>query len=207
MDRRLTDRQRGVLDYVADYVESHRVAPSLAEIGRACGGVSPTAALAHVRALERKGYLRRDRRHPRSLVVLGGGGDTPTPRLLRLSIMGTIAAGRPIAALPDGSEWLWVESSLAQGPDDYVLRVRGNSMVGDGIRDGDLIVVTPQSDARDGETVVALLAEDVATLKRIYRERHRVRLQPANDDLEPIYAAEVTVQGRVVSVIRRYPPV
>jgi repressor LexA len=121
-----------------------------------------------------------------------------------LPVVGTIAAGQPIEAYEDGSEVLWVEASLGRHPENFVLRVRGHSMIGDGINDGDLVIVHPQDTAENGETVVALVGGNGATLKRFIRERGHIRLQPANPYLEPLIVSEVAIQGKVVAVIRRY---
>lgn len=198
----LTERQRRVLDLIAERLESDGLPPSLAEIGRALGGVSPTAALAHVVALERKGYLRRDRHQPRSLRLVEAASE-PGSDVYRLPVAGAIAAGSPIEVFEGHAEEVWVERGWARSPDNYVLRVRGNSMIGDGILDRDLVVVQPAEDAQNGETVVALLADGSATLKRLYRERGYVRLQPANEQLEPIVVPSVRIQGKVVAVLRR----
>jgi repressor LexA len=202
MDRRLTERQRQVLDYIVAFLDEHDVAPSLQEIGRALGGISSTAALAHVVALERKGYVRRAPHERRGLEVLPEAGARPT--VYRLPVVGSIAAGQPIEAIEENLESLWIEASLARRPDNFVLRVRGHSMIGDGINDGDYVVVQPQSTAENGETVVALVAGSGATLKRFFREKGHVRLQPANPYLEPLIVTDVVVQGKVVAVIRRY---
>jgi repressor LexA len=204
MDRRLTERQRAVLDFIAKSIEDSDVPPSLQEIGQAMGGISPTAALAHVVALEKKGYLRRTPRERRGLEVVRSENPTDDPKLLRLPVVGTIAAGQPIEAFEDRNEFLWVEASLARHPDNFVLRVRGHSMIGDGINDGDLVIVHPQNTADNGEAVVALVGGNGATLKRFFRERGHIRLQPANPYLEPIIVTDVSVQGKVVAVIRRY---
>lgn len=205
MDRRLTERQRAVLAYISHYINENDVAPSLQEIGVAMGGVSPTAAFAHVVALEKKGYLRRIPHERRGLEILRRPDDATPPRLYRLPIVGTIAAGQPIEAHEDGEEFLWVESSLARDPENFVLQVRGQSMIGDGIYDGDLVVVHSQNTAENGETVVALVGGTGVTLKRFYREKGHIRLQPANPYLEPLIVTDVTIQGKVVAVIRRYP--
>jgi repressor LexA len=202
MRKALTDRQRQVLALVAERIEADGVPPSLAEIGRALGGVSATAALAHVVALERKGYLRRDRHQPRSLRLVGAAG-AAGPEVYALPVAGVIAAGSPLEPLDAHAEQVWIEAGWARSPESYVLRVRGNSMIGDGILDGDLVVVQAAEDAQNGETVVALLADGSATLKRLYRERGYVRLQPANDLLEPIVVPDVQIQGRVIAVLRR----
>jgi repressor LexA len=204
MDRRLTERQRAVLEFIAKFIEENDVPPSLHEIGQGMGGISPTAALAHVVALEKKGYLRRTPHERRGLEVVRGEGVVEEPKLLRLAIIGTIAAGQPIEAYEDRSDFLWVESSLGRHPDNFVLRVRGHSMIGDGINDGDLVIVHPQSTADNGDTVVALVGGNGVTLKRFFRERGHVRLQPANPYLEPLIVSDVSIQGKVVAVVRRY---
>jgi len=203
MDRRLTERQRAVLEFVARYIEENDVSPSIQEIGRAIG-TSATAALAHVVALEKKGYLRRNPREWRSLELVPSEAASERARVFRLPIVGTIAAGQPIEAYEDRSEFLWVEASLARSTHNFVLKVRGHSMIGDGINDGDYVVVQPQSTAENGETVVALLGGNGVTLKRFYREKGHVRLQPANPFLEPLIVSDVAIQGKVVAVIRRY---
>jgi repressor LexA len=123
--------------------------------------------------------------------------------VLALPVLGEIAAGQPIEAYADGAESLDVPRSLEARDDSYVLRVRGKSMIDDLIDDGDYVVVQPQATARDGDIVVALLEDNGVTLKRFYREQDRIRLQPANAEMEPIYATDVQIQGKVVGVIRK----
>src|SRR5258708_1000940 len=135
MRKPLTDRQRRVLELVAERLESDGAAPSLVEIGRALGGVSPTAALAHVVALERKGYLRRDRHLPRSLRLIAPPATDEAPGVYQLPIKGAIAAGAPLEVFESHWEHVAVEASLAGAPTNYVLRVRGSSMIDDGILD------------------------------------------------------------------------
>lgn len=203
MDRRLTERQRAALDFITRYIAEHDVAPSIQEIGRAMG-TSATAALAHVVALEKKGYVRRNPHEWRSLELVRSESPMDRPKVFRLPIVGTIAAGQPIEAFEERSEYLWVEAGLARDPNNFVLRVRGHSMIGDGINDGDYVVVQPQSTAENGDTVVALLGGSGVTLKRFYREKTHIRLQPANPFLEPLIVSDVVIQGKVVAVIRRY---
>ena len=204
MDRRLTDRQREVLAFITRSIDENDVPPSLQEIGRAMGAISPTAALAHVVALEKKGFLRRTPHERRGLEVVRAEPATIQPRLLRLPIAGTIAAGQPIEAFEESVEFLWVEAGLARAADNFILRVRGHSMIGDGINDGDYVIIHPQNTADNGDTVVALVGGTGATLKRFFRERGHIRLQPANPYLEPIIVSDVAIQGKVVAVIRRY---
>jgi repressor LexA len=203
MDRRLTARQRQVLDYIARCIEESDVPPSLQEIGQALGGISSTAALAHVVALERKGYVRRVPHERRGLEIIRDEL-ARRPMVYRLPIVGTVAAGQPIEAIEENQEHLWIEASLARRPDNFVLRVRGHSMIGDGINDGDYVVVQKQDTAENGETVVALVHGNGVTLKRFFREKGHIRLQPANPYLEPLIVTDVLVQGKVVAVIRRY---
>jgi len=205
MDRRLTERQKAVLAYISHYIDENDVAPALQEIGQAMGGISPTAAFAHVVALEKKGYLRRAPHERRGLEIIRRGDEAGPPKLFRLPIVGTIAAGQPIEAHEDSEEFLWVEASLARNPENFILQVRGQSMIGDGIYDGDLVIVHPQNAAENGETVVALVGGIGVTLKRFYHEKGHIRLQPANPTNEPLILTEVTIQGKVVAVIRRYP--
>jgi repressor LexA len=204
MDRRVTDRQRAVLNYIREYLAANGMSPSMVEIGQACGGISATAALAHVVALEKKGYVKRDPHRARGIELLAQSGAEERPNVYRLPVIGDIAAGQPIEAYEDHSEWIWLEASLARSPRNFALRVRGQSMIGDGIYDGDHVIVQPQDTANNGDTVVAIIGGNGATLKRFYRERGRVRLQPANPYLEPMYVTDVVLQGKVVAVIRRF---
>jgi repressor LexA len=204
MDRRLTDRQRSVLDFIREYSTANGMSPSMVEIGQGCGGISATAALAHVVALEKKGYVKRDPHRARGIEVVAQTGADERPNVFRLPIVGEIAAGQPIEAYEDHADGVWLEASLARSPRNFALKVRGQSMIGDGIYDGDYVIVQPQDTANNGDTVVALLGGNGATLKRFYRERGRVRLQPANPYLEPMYVTEVVIQGKVVAVIRRF---
>lgn len=206
MDRRLTDRQQAALNFIVQYQEINDYSPSVAEIGEAMGGISPTAALAHVAALEKKGFLKRHRHERRGIELLGPAQTRDErPDVFKLPIVGTIAAGQPIEAYEEHSEFLWIVGSLAGSSRNFVLRVRGHSMIGDGINDGDYVVVQPQDSAENGDTVVALLGGNGVTLKRFYREKGHIRLQPANPYLEPLIVSEVGIQGKVVAVIRRYP--
>ncbi len=206
MDGELTEKQQRALRCLRELYEAQGRMPSYAELAQAMG-ISTTAAFAHVTALEKKGWVRRQRR-ARGIEVLPPPVASQAPPLpsglLRLPILGDIAAGQPIDARQDMSEYLVVESSLVRDDDCYALRVRGNSMVGDGIYDGDLVIVHPQSTAENGDTVVALLEGSRVTLKRYYREKDHIRLQPANPYLEPMYVRDVAIQGKVIALQRRY---
>jgi repressor LexA len=206
----LTGRQQEILNFLGDYVDRHGYPPTVREIGEAVGLASPSTVHAHLANLERAGFLRRDPTKPRALELLGGGrkraGAAEMQGVERLPLVGEIAAGGPLLAEENIEEHVAVPELLAHGGADFLLRVKGDSMVNAGILDGDLVVVRRQDTARDGEIVVALAGDDEsadeATVKRFYREAGRVRLQPENDALEPIYAAHVKVLGKVVGVLR-----
>jgi repressor LexA len=204
----LTGRQQQIFDFLVAYVERHGYPPTVREIGEAVGLASPSTVHAHLANLERAGLLRRDPTKPRALEVLGGGRKRAAEPsgVEQLPLVGEIAAGGPLLAEENIEDHVAVPELLAHGGADFLLRVKGDSMVNAGILDGDLVVVRRQDTARDGEIVVALAGDDEsadeATVKRFYRERGRVRLQPENDALEPIYAAHVQVLGKVVGVLR-----
>lgn len=196
----LTRRQRDILEFFERYRDEQNISPTLEEIAHALG-VNKVTVFGHVAELERKGVLVRAARGvSRALQI--ADTDLPSTRT-RCSILGSIAAGRPIEAL-ESSEELDLQELLPPGRSCFALRVKGNSMIEDGIRDGDIVLVENRKEARNGETVVAVLPDEECTLKRFYREPNRIRLQPSNAELQPIYATEVEIRGVVVGVIRRY---
>ena len=200
----LTERQRDVLDFIRRQLESVGVAPTLQEIADAFAFSSTASAQKHVGLLEKKGFLRREKHQKRGL-VLAEPETTPPPTDARLPLLGAIAAGSPIESIPD-PEPITVPQDLLRGGDHYVLRVRGDSMVDEGIQDGDFVVVHSTQTAADGDVVVALLDDEV-TLKRLYPEPDgRLRLQPSNAALPPMIVAadQVKVQGVVVGLLRKY---
>ena len=199
----LTERQRDVLGFISDRIARDGVAPTLQEIADAFGFRSTASAQKHVAHLERKGYLQREKHQKRGLVL----SQTPpiTALATDLPLFGVVAAGSPIESIPD-EEQVSVPADFLRSGDHYVLRVRGDSMIGDGVHDGDLVVVQRAAEATDGEMVVALVGDEV-TLKRIYREGPAtIRLQPANPTLPTMIApaSVVQVQGIVVGLLRRY---
>jgi repressor LexA len=204
----LTGRQQEIFDFVVDYVDEHGYPPTVREIGEKVGLASPSTVHAHLANLERAGLLRRDPTKPRALELLGEhkrASGAPAG-VERLPLVGEIAAGGPLLAEENIEDHVAVPDLLAHGGADFLLRVKGESMVNAGILDGDLVVVRRQDTARDGEIVVALAGDDEsadeATVKRFYRESGRVRLQPENDAMEPIFAQHVKVLGKVVGVLR-----
>jgi repressor LexA len=206
----LTGRQQEIWDFLVDYVGRHGYPPAVREIGAAVGLASPSTVHAHLANLERAGLLRRDPTKPRALELLGLRREEPPPppaaELRRLPLVGQIAAGGPLLADQNVEDYVGVPEPLSRGGEEFLLRVRGDSMVGAGILDGDFVVVHRQQDARNGEIVVALAGDDEtadeATVKRFFRENGRVRLQPENDALEPIFAQHVTILGKVTGVFR-----
>jgi repressor LexA len=201
----LTGRQQEIWDFLVDYVDRHGYPPTVREIGEAVGLASPSTVHAHLANLERAGLLKRDPTKPRAL-ELSGRTRREAPAAeppLRLPLLGDIAAGSPLLAEENVEDYVGVPETLRG---DFLLRVKGDSMVNAGILDGDIVVVQRAQDARNGEIVVALAGDDEtadeATVKTFYREDGRVRLQPENDALEPIYAAHIRILGRVTGVFR-----
>jgi repressor LexA len=198
----LTEKQRDVLDYIRRTIAATGVAPTLQEIADQFGFRSTASAQKHVGLLESKGFLRREKHQKRGLVL---AAEEPAQRATELPLFGVVAAGSPIESIPD-DERIEVPPDLAGSGANYVLRVRGSSMVDEGIHDGDLVIVQSAAQAGEGEMVVALVGDEV-TLKRLYREgTDRIRLQPSNAALAPLIvpAADVTIQGTVVGLVRRY---
>jgi repressor LexA len=203
----LTGRQREIWSFLVEYVDRHGYPPTVREIGGAVGLASPSTVHAHLANLERAGLLRRDPTKPRALELVGRGAargaETVTAELPRLPLLGQIAAGGPLLADENVEDEIAVPESLRG---DFLLRVKGDSMIEAGILDGDVVVVRRAQDARDGEIVVALAGDDEtadeATVKRFFRENGRIRLQPENSALEPIYAPHVSILGKVVGVFR-----
>jgi repressor LexA len=206
----LTSRQQEILAFVNSHVDEHGYPPTVREIGQAVGLTSPSTVHAHLAKLETAGLIRRDATKPRALEVIEGGRSrrgavvelVPTRQSTVLPLVGEVAAGSPVVAEDRVEDYLAVPDQLASDV-DFVLTVKGDSMVNAGILDGDLVVVRKQDDARNGEIVVALIGDEDATVKRFFREDGRVRLQPENDGLEPMYPDEVHVLGTVKAVLRR----
>ena len=196
----LTKRQREILDFYEEYVRQHKVSPTLEETANHFG-INKVTVFGHLEELRKKGALERaGKNRSRGMVLTEQSLQRPAPRL---PLLGAIAAGSPIEAL-EHQEELDLADLVPPGRDCYALRVKGTSMIEDGIRDGDIVLVERRDTARNGETVVAILDGEEATLKRYYREGNRVRLQPANAMLQPIYVDKLDIRGVVVGVVRRY---
>jgi repressor LexA len=201
VELKLTERQREIFDYVRQYGEEHGYPPTVRDIGKAIGLTSSSTVHAHLANLEKLGLLKRDPTKPRAIEVLvdkAKAAVVPTG----LPVVGQVAAGQPVLAEENIEEYVPVPPIAGGDEGQFVLRVKGDSMTGAGIFEGDYVVVRPQDTASDGEIVVALV-EDEATVKRFFREDDHVRLQPENDSLEPIRTRELQLLGRVVGVCRR----
>ena len=198
----LTKRQREILDYLNEFIQQHGYAPSLEEIGKRFSLSSLATVHKHLTNLQQKGFIKRAWNRSRSVELLP---TRTTARAVELPLLGVVAAGAPIEAIV-GNETIEVPESLVGKRDTYVLRVRGDSMIDEQIRDGDLVIVEDRRTADNGETVVALLSGTEVTLKKLYREHGHVRLQPANPAIKPIIVPpeQVQVQGVVIGVMRRY---
>ena len=200
----LTKRQKLILDYIGSYIETHGYAPSFEEIADSFGYASLATVHEHVSNLERKGYIRKAYNQSRSIELVRASAQ---PGAVELELLGEVAAGQPIEAIEDRETVLVPPDLLRKGGENYVLRVVGNSMIEEQIRDGDYVIVNSRPVADDGEMVVALVGGEAATVKKLYRESDgRIRLQPANHALAPMFfdADQIAIQGIVVGVIRRY---
>ena len=206
----LTGRQQEIWNFLTQYVDEHGYPPTVREIGEAVGLASPSTVHAHLANLERVGLIKRDPTKPRALELRRDPKPQAAPAAAedvhRLPLVGEIAAGGPLLAEQNVEDYLAVPEPLARGGEEFLLRIKGESMIDAGILEGDLVVVRRQQTARDGEIVVALAGQDEsadeATVKRFFREDGRVRLQPENAALEPIYADHVQILGVVTGVFR-----
>jgi repressor LexA len=200
----LTKRQKEILDYIGCFIVDQGYAPSFEEIAESFGYSSLATVHEHLSNLERKGYIRKSYNESRSIELVRQGQGQPS---VELPLLGAVAAGLPIEAIEQTETIAVPPDMVRRQKDNYVLRVEGNSMIEEQIRDGDYIVVQAQESAEDGQMVVALVDGDAATVKKLYREKGgKIRLQPANPTMEPIIvdALSVKIQGIVVGVIRKY---
>jgi repressor LexA len=205
VDLDLTKRQKEIFDFIGKYAAKTGYPPTVREIGKAVGLHSSSTVHAHLANLEKIGLLRRDPSKPRAIELLTGAANK-AKGVIRpqsgLPLVGQVAAGEPILAEENIDEYLEIPDVIGGEDGDYILQIRGESMKNAGILEADYVVVRPSDDADDGEIVVALIGEE-ATVKRIYREKDHVRLQPENDAMEPILSTEARVLGKVVGVFRK----
>jgi repressor LexA len=203
----LTKRQQEIFDFIRKYSAKYGYPPTVRDIGKAVGLASSSTVHAHLANLEKIGLLRRDPSKPRAIELLDravGNAVDSVRSMVRgegLPLVGSVAAGQPVLAEENIEDYVPVPDAAGGGEGEYVLRVRGESMKNAGILEGDLVVVRPQDTAQQGDIVVALMGEE-ATVKRFFRESDHIRLQPENDEMEPIRTKEVKVLGRVVGLLR-----
>lgn len=198
----LTPRQKAILQYIVNYTMHHEYAPSLEEIATEFGLSSVATVHEHLQMLEKKGYLTRELGRKRGITLTRQSAQLG--RTVMLPLVGLITAGEPIEALEERETFAVPAHFIVDSLNSYVLRVRGESMIEEGILDGDYVVVERNPSPRNGDIVVALLDNAYATLKKFYREKARIRLQPANRTMDPIFVHDPNIQGVVRAVIRRF---
>ena len=203
----LTKKQAEVLDFIRDYFFNHGYAPSYREIADHLGLSSPATVHQHVKALLDKGAIRMGEEGEARSIELVQAEEVSTEYAVLLPLSGLITAGIPIEAVEDNETMAVPAQFVVDGANSFVLRVKGQSMIEDGIFDGDYVVIERNPSPKNGEVVVALLDNAYATLKRFYREANRIRLQPANSNMDPIYVQDCIIQGVVRAVIRKFQPV
>ena len=202
VDLDLTKRQKEIFDFIGKYAAKTGYPPTVREIGKAVGLHSSSTVHAHLANLEKAGLLRRDPSKPRAIEVLFDRAKKAISPGEGLPLIGQVAAGEPVLAEENIEDYLEIPDVIGGQDGDYVLRVKGESMKEAGIFDGDYVVVRPADSVDDGQIVVALL-EDEATVKRLYRENGKVRLQPENSSMKPIVTDDAKILGRVIGVLRK----
>lgn len=198
----LRQRQIAILDFIKKEIRQKGYPPSVREIGDAVGLMSSSTVHGHLQTLEEKGYIRRDPTKPRAIEILDSFSDVVNDkRVTHIPIVGKVTAGQPILAVENIEDTFPLPKDVVHNDTVFMLKVQGDSMIEAGILDGDLIVVRQQQVARNGEIVVALI-EDEATVKRFFKEKNLIRLQPENSTMEPIYSQDVRILGKVIGVFR-----
>jgi len=204
MSKPLSIRQRQILQYIEQHVEAHGYPPTVREIGFAVNLSSSSTVHAHLKTLEEQGHILRDAVLTRAIKLVPnsfGEGRPMSKTVVQVPIIGTVAAGKPRLAQEDIEDVFPLPQDFISG-EGFILEVRGDSMIEDGIHDGDYVVVRRQQSADNGETVVAMI-ENEATVKRFYKEKQRIRLQPANKRMKPMYFDNIHIAGKVVGLVRR----
>ena len=203
MRKEITSRQRQIVQFILQHIEAKGYPPTVREIGEAVNLSSSSTVHAHLRALEDTGLIKRDAVLTRAIRLLPGTASrVRTSRVVSIPVVGRVAAGKPTLAVEDFEEVFPLPHEFLGGTDGFMLRVHGDSMIEDGIHEGDLVIVRRQENADNGDTVVALMDSE-ATVKRFYAEDGRIRLQPANSTMSPIIVDNCQVIGKVVGLVRR----
>lgn len=203
MPKPISSRQQQILRYIQHHMDAHGYPPTVREIGTAVSLSSSSTVHAHLKTLQEQGHIERDAVLTRAIKLTGNGGGESrllTKSVIQMPIIGTVAAGKPRLAVEDVEDVFPLPSDFISG-DGFMLRVIGDSMIEDGIHEGDLVVVRRQQTADNGETVVAMI-DNEATVKRFYKEKSRIRLQPANKRMKPMYFDTVDIAGKVVGLVR-----
>lgn len=201
----LYEKQRQILDFISQYIQKYGFAPPLKDIARAMNLRSLATVHEHIKILERKGVIRKSGSRKNRFLEIVDDNLANVQEGVKVPILGFIAAGKPIEPFSDPAAYLHLAPSMVKGKKrSYILQVTGDSMVEEGILDGDYVVIEERHDVRNGDIVVALLENGLATLKKFFKEATRIRLEPANAAMAPIYATKVKIQGRVVALIRRF---
>lgn len=200
---KLSNRQKAILDYIKQEVKEKGYPPSVREIGEAVGLASSSTVHGHLERLEKRGFIRRDPTKPRAIEVLEDDNVIPfEPHVVHIPILGKVTAGLPITAIQEVDEYFPLPASWADADQMYMLEIEGDSMIEAGIYDGDHVLVRRQSNANNGDIVVAMTEENEATVKRFYKEKDYVRLQPENSSMEPIILKDVSILGKVIGLYR-----
>ena len=204
----LPKKKQALLKFLNEYIQTHRYAPTLTEIAKEFNVSSLSTIHEHLDFLEKSGFIRRDKQQARGITILDIEEDRINPEagaaFIRLPLVGTIAAGQPIEAIENRDALIAVPQEIVGKKNAYILRVKGDSMIESLVADGDYVVVEKTDYAKDGDMVVALLEDGTATLKKFYRQKNYVRLQPANPKYKPLLLNTVVIQGRVLGVIRQF---
>jgi repressor LexA len=201
---KLSKRQQDILEFIKDEVNRKGYPPSVREIGEAVGLASSSTVHGHLARLEKKGLIRRDPTKPRAIEILDDEMDSNVPKTdsIYVPIVGKVTAGQPITAVENVEEYFPLPDTLAGDGNTFALRVEGDSMIEAGIFNRDLVIVKQQSTATNGDIVVAMTEDDEATVKRFFKEKNYIRLQPENSSMEPIILKNCMILGKVVGVYR-----
>ncbi|GGH80998.1 repressor LexA [Pullulanibacillus pueri] len=200
---KLSKRQQAIIDFIKNEVKLKGYPPSVREIGNAVGLASTSTVHGHLERLEKKGYLRRDPTKPRAIEVIDPDtASLPKQESVLLPVIGKVTAGEPITAIENIDEYIPVPESLTGNNDAFILNVVGDSMINAGILNGDQVIVKSQHSADNGEIVVAMTEDDEATIKRFYKEKDHIRLQPENPTMDPIIVKNCTILGKIIGVFR-----
>lgn len=201
----LSKRQEAILNYIKEQVQLKGYPPSVREIGQAVGLASSSTVHGHLSRLEKKGFIRRDPTKPRAIEVMNTEDDSGIPKgdVSYAPVIGKVTAGIPITAVENIEEFIPIPSHLTNGDSDiFVLVIEGESMIEAGILDGDMVIIRKQNTAENGDIVVAMTDDDEATVKRFFKEKNHIRLQPENPNMEPLLYTNVSILGKVVGLYR-----